>query len=234
MTDPVKYSKVTGHNLPNPLYNNHVTINYVDDSTNLITFNDLDQVKEYVELFYLFVHTVYSSNLLKINADKTKIMCFVYNNQTIDTSNFCCKCYDYTIRPKSCITILGYRISSNLSNDNQVSYLSQQCFNKINIIKSITNVTDQKTRLQLANAVIMGKLNYSLPLLSNISVTACNKVHKIIMTSARTFIGNYCYKSSCDKILKECDWFDVDSLVKFSSMKLIHSYLISKQANNIF
>ena len=127
--------------------NEHETYNYVDDSSHLITFSDLNQVKLYVEKFYILIHNIYMANLLKVNADKTKIMLFTANNQNIDSSRFSCKCYDYTIKPKHSIIILGYKLSSNLSPDNHVNYLSQQCFNRINVIRSLNGVTDQQTRL---------------------------------------------------------------------------------------
>ena len=91
--------------------------------------------------------------------------------------------------------------------------ISKDIFFRINTIKSIQNSTDQKTRLQLANALIMGKLNHALPLLSNLSSYGKNKMHKIIMTSARTVIGHFGFKWSCSKILSECSWMNIEKVV---------------------
>ena len=116
---------------------------------------------------------------------------FATNNQTTDLTNLSFRCYDYNIEPKQCITILGYRLSSNLSTDNQINYLSQQCFHRINTIKSTSDITDKQTRLQLANAVIMGKLNYTLPLFSNMSKYAHDKFHKIELLCLSLEVSRY-------------------------------------------
>ena len=52
----------------------HTTINYVDDSTNIITSQCHKILKEYTDNFYKLLQSYYNINYLKINSDKTKFM----------------------------------------------------------------------------------------------------------------------------------------------------------------
>ena len=46
------------------------------------------------------------------------------------------------------------------------------------------------------NAYVVGKVNYMMPLYNIANLHLKNKLHKIIMSAARTAIGNYCFMKS--------------------------------------
>ena len=52
----------------------HYTINFVDDSTSIITFKTTNMVKDYLQKYYRLIHDYYTINKLKINSDKTQLM----------------------------------------------------------------------------------------------------------------------------------------------------------------
>ena len=58
----------------------HHTINFIDDSTNVISFKDHQQIKPYLTNYYILIHNYYNINKLKINADKTMIL-LTYKNK---------------------------------------------------------------------------------------------------------------------------------------------------------
>ena len=121
-----------------------------------------------------------------------------------------------------------------MSTDNHINSIIPSLHHRINTIKSIQNVTDEKTRLQLANSIVIGKLNHALPLLTNISAYGKAKLHKILMTTARTVIGHYGFKWSCTKILNNCNWPNIDDMIKLSSLKLLHYIITNRSPTNIF
>ena len=55
------------------------------------------------------------------------------------------------------------------------------------------------------NAYVIGKLRYMLPLYTQANSDNINKIHKIIMRSARGAIGNYFCRFSITKILNICN-----------------------------
>ena len=45
------------------------------------------------------------------------------------------------------------------------------------------------------------------------------------MTAARAAIGNYCFKQSVSKILRQCNWGNIDQMIKVSCLKCVHSLI---------
>ena len=59
------------------------------------------------------------------------------------------------------------------------------------------------------------------------------KLHKILMTSARTAIGDYCCRSSITAILTKCNWISIDHMVLHSSLTILHSIFQNKKPRSI-
>ena len=53
----------------------HLTVNYIDDSTSIIGFEDSDQANHYLNNFFSVLKEVYNANRLFINAEKTGLIC---------------------------------------------------------------------------------------------------------------------------------------------------------------
>ena len=225
MDNPEKFKMITGRYPTNTNIIDHTTINYVDDSSHVVTFDNNTNIKDYLENFFLSIHIFYVANILKINTDKTKLIFFKTGKNIEIDKNFYFMANTDKITPKSTLLILGFMMSSNLSTDNHINMITPNINHRINTLKQIQNVTDEKTRLQLANSLIIGKLNHVLPLLSNISEYGKTKIHKIVMTSARFVIGQYGFKWSCKKILDRCNWPNEEDMIKLSSLKFIHTIL---------
>ena len=182
----------------------HITINFVDDSTNIISFNDHSQIKNYLTNYYKLIHSYYNINKLKINADKTQLLLNYKEKHKQNFKNFFFNAENFKIKPKKVIKILGAYLRNDLKLDSQVGKLVGQLHNRIYEIRKLTKFTKFKTRLEFLNANVIGKLNYLLPLYSHSTRQLKNKMHKIIMTAARCAIGNYCFKKSVHYVLNKC------------------------------
>ena len=75
----------------------HETLNYVDDSTNIISTTDTGQLQLYINDFYRLLETYYDINKLKINADKSKILIICRHIYRRQTDSIILKAADYTI-----------------------------------------------------------------------------------------------------------------------------------------
>ena len=129
---------------------------------------------------------------------------------------------------------MGYNITFNLSPNIQINHLISSLYYRINTIKSVARYTTMETRLNLANAFVMGKLNYLLPLINPATKYDIDRLQKAIMTTARMVIGHYCYKWSTVKILEKCYWPNLYDMIKINSLKTIHSIVIHKSPINIY
>ena len=67
------YTSLT--DLPILNFNNvkHVTVNFVDDSSNIIGFSKFTHVEPYLESYYSLIHKFYNINKLQINDDKNQL-----------------------------------------------------------------------------------------------------------------------------------------------------------------
>ena len=124
-------------------------------------------------------------------------------------------------------------MSNDLNIDNHLNTVLKQCYYRINMLKQIHKYTDFTTRLKFANAHVLGKLNYMLPILSSLNKTQINKVHKLIMYSARSIIGSYCLKVSIKNILSQVTWLSANQQIIWSGLKFLHKILSTKKPSHL-
>ena len=118
--------------------------------------------------------------------------------------------------------------------DTEINKLVSNLHNRVYNLKVLTEFTDTNTRLTFTNSFILGKLNYMLPTYSNLTTFNINKLHKLLMTAARTVVGNYCYKKSCKYILDKCKWLCVNDMIKYRGLTFIHKILTHKLPISLF
>ena len=109
--------------------------------------------------------------------------------------------------------------------ESQVGTLCANLHHRIHNIKSISKYTNFSTRYVFVKSIVLGKLNYAIPLLSQCTNKQKQKLHKVIMSAARTIIGNYCYKKSIKYILKKCKMQDNNDLFTIWTLEFIHKAL---------
>ena len=82
------YYKLTGDNSTN-IYNNiaNYVIQYVDDSSNLISSDNIEEISKYIDQYFKVLEGFYNLNKLMLNPDKTKFMIFCKANLRNNTSN---------------------------------------------------------------------------------------------------------------------------------------------------
>ena len=228
------FNKIT--NSPTINYKNveHVTINFVDDSTNVINFNNHEQIQLYLTNYYKLIHNYYNINKLKINPDKTSLLLNYKPKHSQHFKNFKFYANGYEITPQKIIKILGSYIREDLKMDTQVGKLAAQLHNRIFEMKKLNKFTDFKTRLSFLNAYVIGKLNYILPIYMHANKKLKDKLHKVLMTAARCAIGNYCFRKSICYILNKCKWETIDNMILNASINLINKIIINKEPEQIY
>ena len=228
------YKTITGENIITFKNIQHLTVNFVDDSNSVISFNDQNQLKTYLESYYKLLHNFYNINKLKINPDKTNLLLIFKDKYKQSLKNFHFVAEKYKIYSKNTLKILGFYIQSDLKYDTEINKLVSTLHNRINTIRQVNSYTDFKTRLKFLNANVISKLNYMLPFYSSINNDQLNKLHKVIMTSARMAIGNYCFKVKCNKILGRCNWLPITEMISNAQCNFIHKIIMSKSPLKIF
>lgn len=215
------YFKIGGSKLNTKNINHQIT-NFVDDNSNIISFKNHEDIKNYLENFFLLLKRFYNINKVKLNSDMTKLTIVLKNSMESIFKNFTFRAGNDTIKNCSSIKILGTIIKSDLKLDKSINELCSVLHHRIHNIRRLTPFTDFDTRKKFLRAFVIEKLIYMVPIYSISTQLNIQKLHKIIMTAARTAIGNFCFKKSISFILSKWDWFDIYDLIKYSSLNIIH------------
>ena len=224
--DPIKFKNT-----------NHITINFVDDSTSIISFNEHNQIKNYLETYFNLLSCFYNSNNLKINSDKTKLLLIHPPKLNPTLCNFSFKANNYFIQRTKKLKILGTFLSDTLSLEYKINQIVSQITHKIFECSKVKAYTNFKTRLQMMNALVISRISYMLPTYSNCNQCQINKLHKLIMKAARFTIGNYCFKKTTSFILNKCKFIPIKKMISNSSLKIIQKTVNTSQPkpiHNIF
>ena len=90
----------------------HLKVNYIDDSTNIISGDNANWLTKYLTCYYGLVKKFYDLNKLTINSDKTDLVISCKNKfrHASDTIKFTAD--QYLVEQKECTKILGFVISN--------------------------------------------------------------------------------------------------------------------------
>ena len=115
------FTKLTGLPLTTSTNIEHNTVNFVDDSTNIISTTNGPEIQDYIDKFYSLLEVVYNANKLIINKEKTELMIICKNQYRKLTKNIQMYASGYKVNQVQKVKILGHIIQSNLHNDKQIN-----------------------------------------------------------------------------------------------------------------
>ena len=160
MKDNQLYNKITDNTKNMTFeannYNNiiHFILNYIDDSSNIISHNDKDILINYLTEYYIVLEFYYNKNKLLINADKTVLLTSCSNNLRKLANQIQFQAGKFLIKQKSKIKILGYILNNTLTHDSYINNIISKVNYKIYIIDTISKYMSEKTRIITTTAII--------------------------------------------------------------------------------
>ena len=90
----------------------HNIIQYVDDSTNMITTNDSQELQTYINKYFKILEYYYNTIKLLINSDKSKQLISCKPSLCSNTNNIKLSTSQYIIDQSSKIKVLGVYITA--------------------------------------------------------------------------------------------------------------------------
>merc|ERR1712240_833503 len=228
------YTEITGMPTIDTKGIEHLTVNFVDDSTNLIITKDVTKLQTYLNGFYILLQKVYHTNKLIINQEKTELMVIRKNKERKTTKNIQMFAGKYRVQQVDKVKILGYHIQSNLHNDAQVAKTIANINNRIYNIKKLGNKTKFETRRTLAKAIIIGKLNYTLPLHSNSTKLQLQKLNTLITKTCKAIIGSPCNRWNTLKMTTKCKLRTIYQLIYEQGLYYIHKIQATKTPTSLY
>ena len=158
----------------------HVIVQYVDDTTNIISTNDHKMLQEYINKYYLLVNSYYNINFLKLNADKTKLMLTCRPQHRNIIKDIYLQAGDFIIKQSNKVKILGIYFTSGLTNEPNVQEIIKKVSFRLSILSKITKFTNIKTSLVLFNSIIISVFAYCIENLMDIDHKHQNKLNVLI------------------------------------------------------
>ena len=202
--------------------NRHLTINYIDDSTNLISDKNRENLICYLTLYYNLLKCYYDANKLVINPDKTELLVSCKNKFRVEADKIKFKADIYEIEQKDSTKILGFIIDKNLNHDKQINNVISKVNFRLHTIKFVDKYMNNKVKIIVYNSLVLSIIRYVMPLLININFKQINTVNVLVTKAARNALGYHTYKWSNFKLLKYCNWLGGVHMLYYSTLCFVH------------
>ena len=171
----------------------------------------------------------YTNNQLQMNVIKTTVMIITEDKEELEKSIVV---NNNKIENSVKIKILGTVLNNKLNwndhlNSGQGSLLNQ-LKQRLNSLKSIARTISQKFAKQLANSILISKLNYNLEVWGNTSQENKNKINRILIEAARVVLGKKCIGRTKSWIMKEMKWLTFEKTYENTMQNSIYKIINSK------
>ena len=159
----------------------HTTIQYVDDSNNIITSNNHEGIDEYINKYFKLLEGYYNLNKLKLNPDKSKLMITCKPQMREGTSDIRLITNEHTVEQVSKIKALRVYITAGLTNHAMVNHIISKVNFRLNVLKGIFLYCDIRTKTILMNSLVVSIFRYYSPLLINSNLNLTTKLQTQLM-----------------------------------------------------
>ena len=212
----------------------HSTINFVDDSSNLISHKNAQNLSLYLTDFYTLLHSFYTINKLKINADKTELLVTCKPSLRHQANAVTMHAHQHVVEQQQESKILGAIINNKLKHTSHINTIVSSVNFRMHALRNIAQYTVFKTRLHIANAIIISTLTHLLPLFINAPREQLAKLQTLQNKTVKLVLGHHCFKWSTARMLATCNWHSIYHMLSQQSMALIHNIVVHKQPMAIY
>ena len=127
-----------------------------------------------------------------------------------------------TIQSEKSCKILGYIYSQDGYEIGNLHNCISKCYQNLQQMRKLPKMMDTNTRSILAKAYIVSVINYSAFSFVSLPQLYLNKLHKLLMLTARWILNSYCFKISCKNIYLQADLLDENQLIATSVYRFNH------------
>ena len=151
-----------------------------------------------------------------------------------DTKNIQMTASGHKVKQVSKVKILGYTMQSNLHHDKHIAQITSNINNRLHNIKKLASHTTIKSRLILTKAIVIGKLNYCLPLLCNATKKQLAKLNTLITKSCTVIMSNQCLKWSNSRLLYKCKKQNIYNMITEQAINYIHKLQTTQKPQALY
>ena len=210
---------------------------YVDDSTLSLARSDPVVLSGELTEQYQVISEYMASNKLVINADKTHLL--VLGTKAMDEKRSLVSMLadEHIIKPSRQEKLLGCIVSDNLKWKHHIldheQSLIRQLTRRVNGLAMITSRADFKTKLLVANGLIMSKVCYLIQLWGGCQGYLLKALQVQVNKAARSVTGLSGF-SSTKKLMQKCGWLTVKQLVQYQTIIMVHKTLLTSRPLHMY
>ena len=155
-----------------------------------------------------------NAHFLKLNPDKTEIICFLPNNTNknhiINGTFFDGNC----IRFSETVKNLGFTLDKFLNMDNHVSGVVSHCYKLLGDVARNRHLLNEADTVSLMHAIVSSRLDYCNSLLFGVNKSVVYKFQKVQNAAAR-LISKRRKQQSVSDVLNNLHWLPVEKRIVF-------------------
>ena len=170
------------------------TVQYVDDSTTMMSTNDTKDIKKYIDNYFNILEHFYTINKLTLNQDKTKFMVIVKPSKRHMTNELVLNTTDFIIRQVDKVKILGIYFTAGLSHTATVNSVISRVNFRLKILRNVFRYTSKRTSLMIMNACILSIFKYACPVLIDSNINLQHKMNTLLIKCTHMILGFRSYK----------------------------------------
>ena len=206
-------------------------VGYVDDGAYSYAHRDPAVLSQVLTRKYNLLEEWINGNKLVINPDKTHLMVMGSKKIMAKRQQVSIQAGGFTIRPTETEKLLGGHLHQSLQWNHHLSdgkkSLSKQLTTRINGLKKIAASATFKTRLMVANGVIMSKVVYLITVWGGAQQYLLKGLQVQQLAAARCVCGFVSRWWSRKKILQRVGWLSIRQLVYFHTVLQAHKTICS-------
>jgi hypothetical protein len=201
------------------------TVCYVDDGTFSVGHTDPSILSQKLSDQYGVIADYMAANKLVINGDKTHLVVMGTKHTAAHRADVKLEAGPHTILPSSSEKLLGGQISQDLKWKQHIlegeQSLVKQLTSRINGLSMLSARTSVKTRLMVANGIVISKICYLIQLWGGCDNYLIRPLQVLQNRAARLVTGCGWFTPK-RKLLKMCNWLSIKQLVFYQSVIMAH------------
>ena len=208
------------------------TVCYVDDSTYSLARSDPAALSGALTDQYQSIARYMSANRLVINDEKTHLLVLGSKAMKDKRDRVIMEAGNHTILPSKQEKLLGCTVSDDLKWKHPIlgseNSMVKQLTSRVNGLAMISSRADFKTKLMVANGIVLSKLCYLVQLWGGCEGYLLQSLQVQLNKAARHVTGMSNFTST-RKLMKVCGWLTVKQLVKYHTILMVHKAVITNK-----
>ena len=200
---------------------------YADDTQIYMIIRPLENWNNYfsrLEACLSEIGSWMTSNLLKLNQEKTELIIFSTKQHQKYLPTLQLKVGDNIIESVPCVKNLGAFFDQHLTMEKQVSSVVKSCYFQISNIGRIRRFLTKEACKTMVNAVITARLDYGNCLLYGVSKALLDRIQKVQNTAAR-LVTRSSKREHITPILADLHWLPVSFRPQYKILTYVYQSL---------